>query len=100
MCTAVLEYLGSESYEKLTPIVFEQLMKLRYSEDEVSSSMFDYIRENVIFDLGQANSISVAGAYIYQMPAIAMYESQNWAIRMANVKETIQNTIDEQYKQS
>ena len=99
MCTAVLEYLGSESYDKLTPIVFERLMKLRYSEDPVSSSMFDYIRKNVIFDLGQANSISVAGAYIYQMPAIAMYERQNWSIRMANLKETIQNTIDEQYGQ-
>ena len=99
MCTAVLEYLGSESYDKLTPIVFERLMKLRYSEDPVSSSMFDYIRKNVIFDLGQANSILVAGAYIYQMPAIAMYERQNWSIRMANLKETIQNTIDEQYGQ-
>ena len=49
---AVLETLGYASYTYVTPIVFEETMKLRYSENNDVSNMFDYLRNGCTFDVG------------------------------------------------
>lgn len=49
---SVLECLASESYRQVTPAVFELSMKTKYSNDDISSKMFDIARETVSFDLG------------------------------------------------
>lgn len=50
---AVLECLASEGYRQVTPALFEIAMKTRYSSDDISSRMYDIVRENVTFDLGR-----------------------------------------------
>ena len=50
--TAVMEYLGYASYNYVTPEIFEQTMKLRYSANEDCSKMFDIMREGCTFDIG------------------------------------------------
>lgn len=50
---AVLECMGSESYRRVTPALFEQTMQLRYSQDPTASAMYDIIRENIVFDVGR-----------------------------------------------
>jgi len=56
--SATLECLASESYRKVTPEVFESTLKIRYSDGDDSSKMYDIIRANVIFDLGRLYSPS------------------------------------------
>ncbi|MCQ2427007.1 MAG: hypothetical protein MJ137_01220 [Clostridia bacterium] len=56
---AVLECMASESYRKLSPVIFETAMKYKYSRDDKSSQMFDIVKENVVFDLGRIFSTSL-----------------------------------------
>jgi hypothetical protein len=50
--TVVMEYLGYASYNYVTPEVFEETMKLRYSANADCSKMFDIMRDGCTFDIG------------------------------------------------
>lgn len=50
---AVLECMGSESYRRVTPALFEQSMKIRYAESPDDSVMYDTIKRTVVMDLGR-----------------------------------------------
>lgn len=50
--SAVLEMLAYASYEYVTPTVFEDTLKLRYSRDNNASLMYDIIRDGLTTDLG------------------------------------------------
>lgn len=50
---ATLECLASEGYRRVTPALFEQSMKTRYSDDVDDSLMYDTIRRAVVIDLGR-----------------------------------------------
>lgn len=97
MCTAVLEDLGSEGYRRITPAVFEICMKLRYSVDEINSKMFDYIRSDVMFDLGQSISLPTS-SYLYQAPAIWMASAKSWKTKGAVSQKSFQATADEAFE--
>ena len=75
-------------------------MKLKYSQDSVHSEMFDLIRANVVFDLGQSTSYSFGGAYIFQLPGKAMMHKLNWRTRGAIMKDSISAQIDEVFNNS
>jgi len=49
----LLECLGSEGYRTITPVLFEECMKYKYAKDDVTSQMFDIIRNTVCFDVGR-----------------------------------------------
>ena len=100
MLSAVLEDFGSIAYRTITPAVFEVCMKLKYSQDSVHSEMFDLIRANVVFDLGQSTSYSFGGAYIFQLPGKAMMHKLNWRTRGAIMKDSISAQIDEVFNNS
>lgn len=51
-CSAVIELLAYESYNTVTPIVFESTLKARYSDDDNDSRMFDILRETLVIELG------------------------------------------------
>ena len=53
MCAAVLECLASESYRQISPVLFETVMKLRYSPNAQSSQVYDIVRSTVQFDLSR-----------------------------------------------
>ncbi|MBQ3176653.1 MAG: hypothetical protein IJB52_02450 [Clostridia bacterium] len=49
---AVLEAMGTDSLKNVIPTYYEINLKAKYSRDEMSSQMFDVIRESRSFDLG------------------------------------------------
>ena len=46
---AVFEYLGYTSYNNVTPVIFEETMKLRYSENDDCAKMFDIMRNGCTY---------------------------------------------------
>ena len=50
---ATLECLASEGYRRVTPALFEQSMKVRYSDNSSDSQMYDLVRKNVVMDLSR-----------------------------------------------
>ncbi len=48
-----LEAMASENYRSVTPAVFEVAMKVRYTDDAQVAEMFDILKNNVSFDVGQ-----------------------------------------------
>jgi len=49
---ALLEAMGTESLKNVIPTYYEINLKSKYSRDEISSQMFDVIRDSRSFDLG------------------------------------------------
>lgn len=48
---AVLEVMARYSYENVTPVVFEKMLKLRYSQSSDDAAMFDIIRSGMTTEL-------------------------------------------------
>ncbi|MBQ4141022.1 MAG: extracellular solute-binding protein [Clostridia bacterium] len=48
-----LEAMGSANHRTVIPAVFEVTMKVRYTNDSQSARMYDILRENISFDIGQ-----------------------------------------------
>ncbi len=53
VAAATLEYMASESYRTISPALFEESMKIRYSDSVHDSLMYDMIRKNVVIDIGR-----------------------------------------------
>ncbi len=51
--SAVIECMASEAYRRTTPAIFETSLKVKYSQDEDASLMYDIVRDGVTFDLGR-----------------------------------------------
>lgn len=68
MSSAVLEALASESYRTVSPVLFEDALKVKYSDigDAYSSRMYDYTRAGVTFDMGR-------------MFGMCLFDDQTWA---------------------
>ena len=90
MITAVLEYMGSENYSKVTPVIFELNMKFRYSETSDVSRMFDKCRENVVYDMGQILTYNI-GTIVHQVPSSAIYSNSAWN-KEAKIRASSWNT--------
>lgn len=61
MAAAVMECMASESYRQVSPALYETALKLKYSQDNVSSRMFDTVRATLCFDLGRIYSSALGG---------------------------------------
>ncbi len=61
--SAVAECMSSEGHRQVTPVVFEQAYKVKYSQDDSArqSEIFDMMRANAVFDLGKIFSDSFSG---------------------------------------
>ena len=53
MSGVILEALASEAYRSVSPAIFEQGFRLRYSANSDVSRMFNYIRDGLKFDMGR-----------------------------------------------
>lgn len=51
--SAFLEYYAYESYNLVTPALFELSLKLKYVDDPMSARMYDIARESLVFDTGR-----------------------------------------------
>lgn len=53
MSSAVLESMAHNGYAKLSPYIFENCMKSRYSKRPEDADMFDYLRSGIIYEPGR-----------------------------------------------
>lgn len=53
MSGAVLELMGRESHNEVTPVVFDTSFKYKFGKDMTDANMFEIIRSGVVFDLGR-----------------------------------------------
>ena len=79
---AVLECMASESYRRVTPALFEISMKVKYAEDEQTSSVYDLIKKNIDFDPARIYVKDFGGdlASLFKNSVIA--NSTDWASRV------------------
>ena len=92
--SAVLEALASSSYNNITPIIFEVVMKMRYSADSTASRMYDILRDTVCFDLGRVLNYSVGN--FYPNFRKCCFNNTNWSTAAKSIKgsaERFLNTI-------
>ncbi len=91
--SAVLEAMGSESYKTVTPAYFETALKVKYSQDNETSQMFDIIRDGAEFNFGNiySNAMNLVGDQIKN--AIGKNDT-NWASRVAGIEANTQALLD------
>lgn len=66
MISAVLQCYGYHSYKEITPAVFEQTLKLKYSDTELDAQMYDIIRSTITFDIGRFYSKVLVGQALFR----------------------------------
>lgn len=91
---AVLECLASESYRRVTPAVFELSMKTKYSNDEISSKMFDIARSTVSFDLGILYCTSLNNLTFSLFRDSIISGAGNYSVRYKAAKSTLDNLLN------
>lgn len=78
---AVMEAMGYANYHQVTPVIFEETMKLRYSENEDCSNMFDIMRNGRTYEIASLFGIAFEGkgasgyAFLRHM---AVYNETDW----------------------
>ena len=80
-----LEAIGSANHRTVTPAVFEVAMKVRYTDDPQTSSMYDLLREGISFDIGRlyASTFQNGTANLFRTTA----KSGNPAGLLSNIKK-------------
>lgn len=76
---AVLEVMSYMSHYYVVPVVFEETMKLRYSENDDCANMFDIMRSGCVFDVGS----------LFYMT----FESHNYLCAHSMFRDAVQNRI-------
>ncbi len=75
MASAFIECFASEGYRIVTPAVFELSLKTRYVDDPVSATMYDIVRENIVYDIGRLFSTDLIGQSTFRN---ALANNQVW----------------------
>ncbi len=99
---STLELMAYQSYLLITPALFEESMKVRYSDAGDDSLMYNIIRENVVIDLGRLMTTQVSNlSYSIFRNAVQNNQTGSWsALLKTNVKmfkkkiDTINEAID------
>ena len=94
--SAFLETMGYVSYTNVTPVVYDNVMKLRYAKDENSSRMFDILRSGATTDMAHLwyNSFTRAPSSMFRN-AIEK-ETTSWVSYYKNGYESdMKNTVIE-----
>ena len=60
--SALMEVMGYASYAYVTPAIYEETMKLKYSMNDKASQMFDIMRSGATSDIGILNYMSFTAA--------------------------------------
>ena len=86
--SAVFEALASESSVRIIPEYCEVSLKVRYSQDNDVSRMFDLVRQSVVFDPGVIYGIDI-GSPRDQFRTMMINNTSNWASYIASVRDSI-----------
>lgn len=91
---AVLECMGSEGYRKITPVLFEERMKLRYSHDPDSRRMYDLIRSGVVFDIGRVFGRQMGDIAQTSFRGNVELNSTSWLIDCVQIGPVLESYLD------
>ncbi len=86
---AVLECLGSEGYRRVTPELFETVMKVKYTTDETASRMYDLIKSCVYIDLGRIFCTELNNVTYKLFRDRLTTGSNNYATQYSTVEQTL-----------
>lgn len=86
---ATLECMASESYRTVTPAVFETAMKIKYSEDEEASSIYDMLRTNVDFDPGRLYVAEFGSTSATLFRNCVLNNNNNWSSQYASIHKVL-----------
>ena len=89
---AVIEAWGSAAYRLTTPALFENNMKIKYSEDDINAQMFDIIHDSIDFDLGRVFSNDLN--YMSELPSKAIDAGQQWAAIAKQYSKVLEKQLD------
>ncbi len=86
---AVLECMGSEGYRKVTPELFETVMKVKYTHDSTTAYMYDLIKANVYIDLGRIFSTELDNVTYKLFRDRLRTGANNYATQYATVEQKL-----------
>ncbi len=95
ICAAVIECSASESYRRVMPQLFEETLKIRYSESAEAGEMFDIMRRTITFDLGKVFTLVIGrdGCEIYKD---VIYKGQGgWSSTFKSVRGSLTEKLED-----
>ena len=92
---AALEALCCYSYDGVIPVYYEINLKMKYSRDEITTQMFDIIRESRTYDLGD-NIWCTIIRDVFNKP---LYNQTPLASAIASQEKSINKTIADTVEQ-
>lgn len=96
---AVLELMGSKSYETTTVAYFEVLLKARVANDVNAMSMLDIIHDGLCYEFGFTYSGAIGKPAHAFRTLLKTSSSANWASYWASNGATFQKLLDEMMEQ-
>lgn len=94
MAGAVLEAWSSECYRTLQPEYFETTLKVRYSADNSMAAVFDILRNNLTFELGEIFGTNFKMTPAGEFKNTIINNNSNWASTYAKHEAADQATLD------
>lgn len=91
MMGAVVECMASESYRTVTPALFEESFKYKYSQDDNSAKMFDIARGTVVTDLSRIFSNTLNAYKSWQK---AIVGSAGWSSTVKSNQRTWEKQLE------
>lgn len=92
--SATLECLASESYRQVTPILFETIMKFRYSPTAASSQIYDIVRESISFDLSRIYHRALDKVPLYVFRNV-IKDNTSWGANATNTTRQLNRLIED-----
>lgn len=92
MSAAVMEAMASDSYRRITPVIYDKLIKLRYVGSDTDAAMIDIIREGVIFDTARMFAFNFPNFYAFRTHV--QNNLGTWSSTVAGLTESYTKTIE------
>ena len=89
----IVEALCAEGYKEVIPVYFEKALKTKYSRDDESESMLDYIKEGIVYDYGYYNS-SLTEDLAFVGQRLVTTKNPNFTSFYEKLESKIQKNID------
>lgn len=80
---AVMEALASDAYRRVTPAIFEEGLKVRYSKEERNAQVYDILRDTLVFDIGRLWGEQVNAFPLFRN---ALAQKRDWASQVDSNK--------------
>lgn len=96
MVGAVMEAIASQNYRSVSPVYFETALKVKYSRDDVTSQMYDLIKDGLKFNFGFTFS-SICSGLIGNFRDMVVKNDVNWASKYASFKDGAETSLQKFY---